>query len=124
MPPARRLSTVSTRRSTASRRPPVVVYHQAAARAAKRRLTAAPVAGLDLAARLRVVHRSLRGHVERRDALLDMMRAVNTTLEPTKIAELVIDRASSWMPAPCWGLVSSDQSGELSLLAERGLEPD
>ena len=128
MPPASRLSTVPTsrRRSTASGRATVVVYRQAAAKPAPklRRLTAAPVAGLDLAARLRVFQRSLRGRVERREALLDMMRAVNTTLEPTKIAELVVDRATSWVPAPCWALVSSDQSGQLSVLAERGLEPD
>src|SRR5262245_685348 len=116
MPPASRLSTVPTgrRRSTASGRAAVVVYRQAALEPAAPkppRLTAAPVAGFDLAARLRAFQRSLRGRVERRDALLDMMRAVNTTLEPTKIAELVVDRAATWVPAPCWALVSSDQSG-------------
>src|SRR5262245_20949289 len=102
MPPASRLSTVSTgrRRTTASGRAPVVGYRQVAARMAPktRRLTAAPVSSVDLAARLRVSQRSLRGRVERRDALLDMMRAVNATLEPTKIAELVIDRAATWVP--------------------------
>jgi diguanylate cyclase (GGDEF)-like protein len=102
------------------------VYGQAAAtRAPKpRRLTVAPAARLDLAARLQVFQRSLRGRVERRDALLDMMRAVNTTLEPTKIAQLVVDRATAWVPAPCWALVRSDQSGQLSVLAERGLDAD
>jgi diguanylate cyclase (GGDEF)-like protein len=89
-----------------------------------RRLTAAPVSGLDLAARLRVFQRALRGRVERRDALLDMMRAVNTTLEPAKIAELVVDRALAWVPAPCWALVSADQSEQLTVLSERGLESD
>ena len=42
--------------------------------------------GLDLATRLRVFQRALRSRVERRDALLDIVRAVNTTLEPPKIA--------------------------------------
>ena len=68
--------------------------------------------------------RSLRSHVERRDALLDMVRAVNTTLEPPRIAELVVERAAAWVPAPCWALVSADQSGQLSVLADRGLEAD
>ena len=59
-----------------------------------------------------------------RDALLDIVRAVNTTLEPVKIAEVVVDRAGTWLPASwsCWALVSADLSGELSVLADRGLE--
>jgi hypothetical protein len=39
--------------------------------------------GLDLAKRLRVFQRALRGRVERRDALLDIVRRVNATLEPS-----------------------------------------
>jgi diguanylate cyclase (GGDEF)-like protein len=77
--------------------------------------------GLDLASKLRIFQRALRSRVERRDALLDMVRAVNTTLEPVKIAELVVDRAATWIPAPCWALASADLSGQLSVLAERGL---
>jgi diguanylate cyclase (GGDEF)-like protein len=80
--------------------------------------------GLDLATRLRVFQRALRSRVERRDALLDIVRAVNTTLEPSKIAELIVDRASTWVPAPCWAVVCADLSGQLSVLADRGLTPD
>jgi diguanylate cyclase (GGDEF)-like protein len=80
--------------------------------------------GLDLATRLRVFQRALRGRVERRDALLDIVRAVNTTLEPSRIAELVVDRASTWVPAPCWAVVLTDMSGQMSVLADRGLMPD
>jgi hypothetical protein len=39
--------------------------------------------GLDLAIRLRVFQRALRGRVERRDALLDIVHGVNATLEPS-----------------------------------------
>src|SRR5713226_5917059 len=53
--------------------------------------------GLDLATRLRVFQRALRSQVERRDALLDIVRAVNTTLEPPKIAELIVERAATWV---------------------------
>jgi diguanylate cyclase (GGDEF)-like protein len=84
----------------------------------------AAAAGLDLATRIRVFQRALRDRVERRDALLDMVRAVNATLEPGKIAELVVDRAATWVPAPCWALVSVDQSAQLAVLADRGLDPE
>jgi diguanylate cyclase (GGDEF)-like protein len=80
--------------------------------------------GLDLATKLRVFQRALRGRVERRDALLDIVRAVNTTLEPPKVAETLVERAVTWVPAPCWAVVSSDLSGQLSVLADRGLAPD
>src|SRR5436190_2774515 len=80
--------------------------------------------GLDLATRLRVFQRALRSRVERHDALLDIVRAVNATLEPPKIAELIVDRSSTWVPAPCWAVVCADLSGQLSVLADRGLTPD
>jgi diguanylate cyclase (GGDEF)-like protein len=80
--------------------------------------------GLDLATKLRVFQRALRSRVERREALIDVVRAVNTTLEPSKIAELIVDRAATWVPAPCWAILSSDLSGQLSVLADRGLMPD
>src|SRR5450759_19362 len=80
--------------------------------------------GLDFATRLRVFQRVLCSRVERRDALLDIVRAVNTTLEPPEIAELIVERAATWVPAPCWAVVSSDPTGQLSVLADRGLMPD
>jgi diguanylate cyclase (GGDEF)-like protein len=80
--------------------------------------------GLDLSTKLRVFQRALRGRVERRDALLDLVRAVNATLEPEKIAEALVDRAASWIPAPCWAVVSADPFGQLSVLASRGLAPE
>jgi diguanylate cyclase (GGDEF)-like protein len=69
-----------------------------------------------------VFQRALRSRVERREALLDIIRAVNSTLEPAKIADLIVDRASSWVPAPCWALVSADLSGQLTVLADRSLD--
>jgi diguanylate cyclase (GGDEF)-like protein len=80
--------------------------------------------GLDLATKLRVFQRALRSRVERRGALLDIVRAVNTTLEPAKVADLLVERAATWVPAPCWAVVASDLSGQLSVLADRGLMPD
>jgi diguanylate cyclase (GGDEF)-like protein len=62
-----------------------------------------------------------------RDAFLDIVRAVNTTLEPAKIADVIVDRAAIWMSEArwsCWALVSADLSGELSVLAYRGLKDE
>src|SRR5262249_19047449 len=81
--------------------------------------------GLDLSTKLRVFQRELRSRVERRDALIDIVRAVNSTLEPSKIAELIVERATSWVPAPCWAVVvASDLAGQMSVLADRGLLPE
>jgi diguanylate cyclase (GGDEF)-like protein len=109
---------------------PVVVYQAVGSaghsgsrprRASENSLTAP---GLDLATRLRVLQRALRGRVERRDALIDIVRGVNATLEPQKIAEVIVERAATWVPAPCWAVVSADLSGQLSVLADRGLAPE
>jgi diguanylate cyclase (GGDEF)-like protein len=80
--------------------------------------------GLDLATRLRLFQRALRSRIERRDALLDIVRVVNATLEPPKIAEQLVDRAATWIPAPCWAVVASDHAGQLSVLADRGLSAE
>jgi diguanylate cyclase (GGDEF)-like protein len=109
---------------------PVALYHAVGSRGKSgsklRRASeiSLEMPGLDLATKLRVFQRALRSTVERRDALLDIVRAVNTTLEPAEIAALVVERAASWIPAPCWALVSSDLSGQLSVIADRGLAPD
>src|SRR5438046_3842427 len=108
---------------------PVTLYQVGSAGKAGSRLRRASeislnTPGLDLATRLRVFQRALRSHVERRGALLDIVRAVNTTLEPEKIADLIVQRASSWVPAPCWALVAADDAAQLTVLADRGLEPD
>jgi diguanylate cyclase (GGDEF)-like protein len=79
---------------------------------------------LDLSTRLRVFQRALRSRVERRDALIEVVRLVNSTLDPARLAELIVDRAATWVPAPCWAIVTSDLSGQLSVLGDRGLLPE
>jgi diguanylate cyclase (GGDEF)-like protein len=118
--------------SSASRatRAPVALYHAVgpAGKSGSKLRRASEISlttpGLDLATRLRVFQRALRGRVERRDALLDIVRAVNATLEPSKIAESIVERASTWVPAPCWAVVCADPSGQTAVLADRGLMPD
>lgn len=77
----------------------------------------------DLATRLRRFHRTLRSRVQRREALIEIMRAANATLDPQKIADLLVSRAADWVPGPCWAVIASDLTGQLSMLADRGLTP-
>ena len=121
-PPSRRGSAAAADRPVALYRAAAPAASRARSCAARRDLASAP--DLDLATRLRVFQRALRSRVERRDTLLDIVRAVNATLEPIRIAELVVERAATWVPAPCWALVCADGSGQLSVLAERGLETE
>src|SRR5438094_9928588 len=100
--------------SSASRatRAPVTLYHAAgsAGKSGSKLRRAGEISlttpGLDLATRLRVFQRALRSRVERRDALVDIVRAVSGTPEPDRIAELIVDRAATSLPAPCWAVVS------------------
>jgi diguanylate cyclase (GGDEF)-like protein len=80
--------------------------------------------GLDLAGRLRAFQRVLRSRVDRRDALGELVRAVNATLEPSEIADIIVEHASAWIPARDWALLSSDLSGRLSVLSGRGVTPE
>ena len=77
--------------------------------------------GLDFAERLRAFQGLLRSRVERRDTLVDFVRAVNATLEPAEIADIIVDHAAQWVPARDWALLSSDLSGRLSVLSGRGV---
>ena len=108
------------RRPSDSGRAPVALYRAAASpgKSGSRLRRAAEVSlqapGLDLAGRFRVFQRALRIRIERREVLLDIVRAVNTSLEPDRICELVVERAGTWVPATCWAPLYTDHGGELS----------
>src|SRR5262245_66408358 len=70
----------------------------------------------DLAARLRAFQRALRSRVERRDALLDVMRAVSASLDPEKVGEFIVERAATWIPAPSSAIVGSEPPSQPAVL--------
>jgi diguanylate cyclase (GGDEF)-like protein len=76
-------------------------------------------AQLDLAGRLNAAQRLLRTKIDRRETLIEIIRAVHKTLEPAGIAELIVQRASAWMPASSCAVVSADPTGQLTMLAGR-----
>jgi diguanylate cyclase (GGDEF)-like protein len=75
----------------------------------------------DLAARLRSSQRTLRARLERREALLDLLRATHASLDPQKVADLLVAWAPSWWPVTGWAVLAAEAGRDLALLSERGL---
>jgi diguanylate cyclase (GGDEF)-like protein len=82
-----------------------------------------PVRRLDFAARLKGRSRTLRARVERRESMLEAVRDANATLDPVRVAEWLVAQAGTWVPAPCWAVVTHDRAGRPATLAQRGLTP-
>jgi diguanylate cyclase (GGDEF)-like protein len=77
----------------------------------------------DFAARLKARARALRAHAERRDTLLQAVRAAYATRDPFRIAGSLVRQAQDWIPAPCWAVLADDRAGDLEVFAEQGLHP-
>jgi diguanylate cyclase (GGDEF)-like protein len=77
-----------------------------------------------LASRLRILQRACLSTLNRRDTLLDLVQAVQATLEPEQIAQAVIERTAVWIPLTCWCVVAQDVREQLFVLADTGLVPD
>ena len=52
-----------------------------------------------------------------------MIRAVNLSLEPEKVAEALVSHASEWIPAPAWLVLAVDGGGRTRSMAANGLTP-
>jgi diguanylate cyclase (GGDEF)-like protein len=52
-----------------------------------------------------------------------MIRAVNSSLEPEKVAEALLVQAADWIPAPAWLVIAVDGGGRTRLMAGNGLTP-
>ena len=75
----------------------------------------------DLAARLRQCQAPLRRELARADVLAEMIRAVNVTLDPERVAEAMLTRLAAWVPAAAWLVVVADERTRSRPLAARGL---
>ena len=78
---------------------------------------------IDFASSLKARVRTLRTRLERADAVIDVVREANATLEPQKVSAWLVRQAEEWMPAPCWAVVAPDVNGQLGVLADVGLNP-
>ena len=74
----------------------------------------------DLAARLRHGANALRDRLNRRDTLVELIRSVNATLDPRRVADALLGQAQGWFPAACLVVAVQDGPQRASLIAERG----
>ena len=80
-----------------------------------------PVFRADLADRLRPLQAALRRKLGRADVLAEMIRAVNSSLDPERVADTLVQRVAEWVPAPCWLVLAVDDAGRVRSLAARAL---
>ena len=80
-----------------------------------------PVFRTDFADRLRPLQPALRRKLGRADVLAEMTRAVNSSLDPERVADTLVQRVSEWLPAPCWLVLAVDDAGRVRALAARAL---
>jgi diguanylate cyclase (GGDEF)-like protein len=74
-----------------------------------------PPARRDFAGRLRPLQAGLKRRLARAEVLADMVRAVNASLEPERVAEAIVARVSDWVPAPGWMVLAVDGGGTRTL---------
>jgi diguanylate cyclase (GGDEF)-like protein len=74
----------------------------------------------DLAARLRQASAGLLDRLNRRDTLIELIRSVNATLDPRKVADALVGQVHDWIPAVCLAIAVQDGSQRASLIAGRG----
>jgi diguanylate cyclase (GGDEF)-like protein len=53
--------------------------------------------------------------------LAEMIRAVNSSLDPERVADTLVQRVAEWVPAPCWLVLAVDDAGRVRSLAARAL---
>ena len=75
----------------------------------------------DLATRLRRSQPMLRRYLGRVEVISEMHRAVNEWLEPARVGDALVARASAWLPAASWAVVGPGSSRAAIVIAERGL---
>ena len=75
---------------------------------------------MDLASRLRPLQSALRSRLSRSDVLASVIREVNASLDPERVADAIVERASEWLPAPAWVVYAVDAAG-VRTFGARGL---
>jgi diguanylate cyclase (GGDEF)-like protein len=74
----------------------------------------------DLAARLRAREAQLRRALVRPGLIGAIVHEANATLDPARIADVILDRAATWLLATSWAVIATDRVGNLRVLASRG----
>jgi diguanylate cyclase (GGDEF)-like protein len=53
--------------------------------------------------------------------LADVIRAVNSSLDPERVADMLVQQVAGWVPAQSWLVLMSDDAGRVRALAVRAL---
>ena len=73
----------------------------------------------DLAARFRQGATGLHDRLNRRDTLIELIRTVNATVDPRKVAGALLAQVHGWFPSTCLVVAVQDGSQRATLIAGR-----
>jgi len=90
---------------------------------ARGRRSPSPSARADLAVRLRPVQAGLRARLSRADVLTELIRDVHSSLDPERVADVLVARAADWLPVPSWLVLAVDDAGHVRSMGARSLTP-
>jgi diguanylate cyclase (GGDEF)-like protein len=65
----------------------------------------------------------MRQRLGRADVLMEMVRAVNSSLDPERVGDAILSRAADWIPAPGWMIVALDEAAGPRTITTRALTP-
>ena len=65
----------------------------------------------------------MRRRLARADVLAETIRAVNSSLDPERVANAMIAGVAGWIPAPGWLVLAIDDSGQVRAVAAQALTP-
>jgi diguanylate cyclase (GGDEF)-like protein len=85
------------------------------------RRSPSPSARADLATRLRPLQAGLRARLSRVDVLAGLIRAVNASLDPERVADALALHAADWLPLSAWLVLAIDDAGRVRALSTRGV---
>jgi diguanylate cyclase (GGDEF)-like protein len=77
---------------------------------------------VDLASRLRPLQIALRSRLSRADVLTEVIKEVNASLDPERVADAIVARAAEWLPASAWVVYAVDSVG-VRTFGARGVTP-
>ena len=74
----------------------------------------------DLAVRLKDAQRRVAMQADRKDSLVQLVRSTCATIDPLRIAELIVEHVARLVPARIWAFVVCDSNNNLAVLVDQG----
>ena len=74
----------------------------------------------DLAARLQQGATGLQDRLNSRDTLIELIRSINGSLDPSEVGDALLSHAAEWFPADCFAVAVQDGTPHPLMIARRG----